>query len=57
MCYLGYFYVEAKSFKVWSEIGNNAIRLAEQNKGVHQAVHFGKSLMQWLTKTVEKMIR
>lgn len=53
MGYLGYFYVEAKSFKILYKIRNKGIRLAERSKWVHRAVILGKSSVGWLLKMVE----
>lgn len=46
---MGYFYVEAKAFKVLSEIGNKGIRLAERSKGVYRVVCLGELPVGWLS--------
>jgi hypothetical protein len=38
MGYLGYIYVEAKSFEILFEIGNSGIRFAERSRGVYRAI-------------------
>ncbi len=55
MGYLGYFYVECKSFEIRYGVGN--VRFAEKSKGIFLAVGIGFQSLVWLVKTMEVMIK
>ncbi len=56
MGYVGYFYVEAKSFEFRSDacVGDG-IRLAEWNKGRFRAVFLTKLSVGWFRRSMEEL--
>lgn len=56
MGYLGFFYVEAKSFEFRSEI-SGGVRLAERSRGVFRVVVLGWPSVFWLMQSLEVLIK
>jgi len=51
MSYVGFFYVEAKSFEIRSEFSvGDAIRLAERSKGLFRAMFLNKLSLGWFRR-------
>lgn len=58
MGYLGFFYVEAKSFEFRSDLRSmGGVRLVERRRGVFQAVVLGWPSVFWLLKVQEVLIK
>jgi hypothetical protein len=56
MGYVGYFYVEAKSFEFRSDVCvGDGIRLAEWNKGLFRAVFLNKLSVGWFRRSMEEL--
>jgi len=56
MGYVGYFYVEAKSFKFRSDVCvGDGIRLAEWNKGLFRVVFLNKLSVGWFRRSMEEL--
>jgi hypothetical protein len=54
MGYVGFFYVEAKSFEIQSEFSvGDGIRLAERSKGLFKAVFLNKLSLGWFRRSME----
>jgi hypothetical protein len=47
MGYLGFFYVESKSFEIWSDV-NGGVQMAEQSRGVSRLVIMAWLIVFWL---------
>jgi len=57
MGYVGFFYVEAKSFEILSEFCvGDGIRLAEWSKGLFRAMFLSKASVEWFRKSMEELI-
>jgi hypothetical protein len=54
MGYLGYCYVDSKSFEFWSEVSGR-VRLAERSRRVFWEVILGWSCLVWLMQAVERL--
>jgi hypothetical protein len=54
MGYLGYCYVDSKSFEFRSEV-SGGVRLAERSRRLFRAVIFGWSSLVWLMQAVERL--
>lgn len=57
MGYLGYFYVETKSFEIRSEFGNGGVPLAKWSRGIFQSVVMAIQSIVWLLNTMEELIK
>jgi len=56
MGYVGYFYVETKSFEFRSDVCvGDGIRLAEWNKGLFRAVFLNKLSVEWFRRSMEEL--
>ncbi|GLT60936.1 hypothetical protein SLA2020_336750, partial [Shorea laevis] len=55
MGYLGFFYVEAKSFEFRSAIGDGSVRLAERSRGLFRAVHLSRMSFGWFVSSMEAL--
>jgi hypothetical protein len=55
MGYLGFFYVEAKSFEFRSAIGDGSVRLAERSRGLFRAVHLSRLSIGWFVSSMEAL--
>jgi hypothetical protein len=56
MGYVGYFYVEAKSFEFRSDVCvGDGVRLAERNKGLFRAVFLNTLSVGWLRRSMEEL--
>jgi hypothetical protein len=56
MGYLGYFYVESKSYELRSVGGNGLVRLTEWGKGQIRSVELGFTRLVWLHKVMEELV-
>lgn len=57
MGYLGFSYVEAKVFEIWTAMGFKGFCFAEWSRGTLRAVMMGKMGVIWLHTMVEELIR
>jgi hypothetical protein len=57
MGYLGYFYVETKSFKIRSEFGNGGVPLTKWSRGIFRSVVMAIQSIVWLLNTMEELIK
>jgi len=56
MGYVGYFYVEAKSFEFRSDVCvGDGVRLAEWNKGLFRAVFLNTLSVGWFRRAMEEL--
>lgn len=55
MGYLGFFYVEAKSFEFRSAIGDGSVRLAERSRGLFRAVHMSRQSIGWFVSSMDTL--
>jgi len=56
MGYVGFFYVEAKSFEIRSEFSvGDGIRLAERSKGLFREVFLNKLSLGWFRRSMEEL--
>jgi hypothetical protein len=56
MGYVGFFYVEAKSFEILFEFCvGDGIRLAEWSKGLFRAMFLSKASVEWFRKSMEEL--
>lgn len=55
MSFLGYFYVEAKSYEI-ALSGNGGARLAERSRGILRAVVLGRPSVVWPMNSMEALI-
>lgn len=55
MGYLGYFYVESKSFELQSGVGNKGSRLAEWSRGLFRSVVMGFQSVVWMLNMMEEL--
>ncbi|GLT55585.1 hypothetical protein SLA2020_286950, partial [Shorea laevis] len=55
MGYVGYFYVETKSFEIRSGVGNGGFQLSEWSKGIVRSVVMSFQTVVWMLKMVEEL--
>jgi hypothetical protein len=55
MGYLGFFYVESKSFELSSEAGKR-FKLTEWGRGKLKSLELGSSRLMWLLKSLEEVV-
>jgi hypothetical protein len=56
MGYLGYFYVESKSFELRSGVGNGGFRLAEWSIGLFRSMVKGFQSVVWMLNMMEELM-
>jgi len=56
MGYLGYFYIESKSFELRSGVGNRGCPLAEWSRGVFRSVVMDFQSMVWMLHMMEELM-
>lgn len=56
MGYLGYFYVETKSYEIRSGIGNGGFQLGEWSRGIFWSVVMSFHSVVWLLKMMEELM-
>jgi hypothetical protein len=55
MGYLGYFYIESKSFELQSGVGNGGFRLAKWSRGLFRSVVMGFQSVVWMLNMMEQL--
>jgi hypothetical protein len=55
MGYMGYFYIESKSFELRSRVGNGGCRLAEWSRGVFRSVVMDFQSVVWMLHMMEEL--
>jgi hypothetical protein len=55
MGYVGYFYVETKSFEIRSGVGNGGFQLSEWSRGIVRSVVMSFQTVVWMLKMVEEL--
>jgi hypothetical protein len=56
MGYVGYFYVESKSFDLRSGVGNGIVKLTECGNGQMRSVVMDFPRLAWLLKMMEELV-